>query len=44
MGRINIEIDEENHKKLKAFCALKGITIIEYINDALKEEVEKHGR
>ena len=44
MGRINIEIKEENHKKLKALCALRGITLIEYINKALKEKVEKDGR
>lgn len=41
MGRINIEINSELHKKLKITCAIKNITIIEYINQAVKE---KNGR
>jgi predicted DNA binding CopG/RHH family protein len=41
MGRINIEIPENVHKKLKIRCITKGITIIGYINKLLEEELEK---
>ncbi len=41
MARINIEIDNNLHKKLKVVCAMKNTTIIEYINKAVKE---KNGR
>jgi predicted HicB family RNase H-like nuclease len=41
MTRVNIEIDDEVHRKLKVVCALKGITIIQYINSALEEKVKK---
>lgn len=39
MGRINIELEDEVHRKIRAVSALKGITLIEYINQALKESV-----
>jgi predicted HicB family RNase H-like nuclease len=41
MARINIEIDNEIHKKLKIVCAIKEITISNYINNAIEE---KNGR
>jgi hypothetical protein len=41
MGRINIELPEELHKKLKVVCALKGITIKEYIISAVESELSK---
>ena len=41
MGRINIEIAEELHKKAKVECALKGITLIEFIQKAIEEELKK---
>ncbi len=41
MGRINIELSEELHKKLKVVCALKGITIRDYIVSALESELSK---
>ena len=44
MGRINIEIDEEKHKKLKHICVMKDTTISEYVNDSLKKEVENGRR
>jgi predicted HicB family RNase H-like nuclease len=41
LGRINIEISEELHKKLKVEAALKSTTIIELINKAIEEELKK---
>jgi hypothetical protein len=41
MGRINIEIEKEIHTKLKIICAIKGITICKFINDAIED---KNGR
>ena len=41
VGRINIEIPEETHKKVKAISALKGITLIEYINQAIEEKLKR---
>lgn len=41
MTRVNIEIDDEIHRKLKVVCALKGITIIQYLNEALEERIKK---
>ncbi len=41
MGRVNIEIPEEIHKKMKSVCALKSTTIIDYINVALKEKLQR---
>ena len=45
MGRINIEIKDEVHRKAKAFSAIKGITLIEYINNILEKKLtrEKYG-
>ena len=40
MGRINIELDPDIHKKLKVFCALKETTIQDYINKILKEKLK----
>lgn len=44
MTRINIELEDEVHKKAKVVCAMKDTTLIKYINDALKERVKKDGR
>ena len=41
MGRVNIEIDPEIHKKLKVFCALEEKTIQAIIKDLLKEKLKK---
>lgn len=41
MGRVNIEIDPEIHKKLKVVCALEEKTIQEYLNLLLKEKLQK---
>ncbi len=41
MARINIEIDDEVHKKARLNCVLQNKTLIQYINEALKEKIEK---
>ena len=41
MGNINIEIPDEVHKKVKAFCALKGTTLKEFIIKSLDERLNK---
>ena len=41
MGRVNIEIPDNAHRKMKSVCALKGLTIIDYINEALKEKLNR---
>lgn len=46
MGRVNIELEEELHKRLKVACILKKKTIQEMINEALSERLkrEKNGK
>jgi len=41
MGRVNIEIEPEIHKKLKVVCALEEKTIQQLINELLKEKLKK---
>jgi len=41
MGRVNIEINDETHRIAKAVCAMEGITLIEFINNAIKKKIEK---
>ncbi len=41
MARVNVEIDEEVHKKAKLNCVLQDKTLIQYINEALKEKLER---
>ena len=41
MGRVNIEIEPESHKKLKVVCALEEKTIQQLINELLKEKLKK---
>ena len=44
MTRVNIEIDDEIHKKAKLSALLLNKTLIEYINEALSEKNEKESR
>ena len=47
MTRINIEIEDELHKKAKLNAVLKNKTLIEYIHDAISlkiKEDEKKGK
>jgi len=41
MTRVNIEIQDEIHKKAKLYSVIHNKTLAEYINEALKEKVEK---
>ncbi|MBS3098265.1 hypothetical protein J4209_05715 [Candidatus Woesearchaeota archaeon] len=41
MTRINIELDDELHKKVRLNALLKGKTLITYIQDALREAVKE---
>ena len=41
MTRINIEVEVELHKKAKLNSLLHNKTLIEYINDAIKEKVDR---
>ncbi len=41
MGRVNIEIPEEIHKKMKIACAMKDKTVIEFINEAIAEKLKE---
>ncbi len=37
MGRVNIEIDDELHRAMKAICALKGMGIKEFVELSLRD-------
>ncbi len=41
MGRINIAIPEEHHRQAKVAAALRGITLIQYINEAIEEKLQR---
>jgi hypothetical protein len=41
MARINIEIDNDIHKKAKINSIFEGITLIEYVNLSIKEKLKK---
>tara|TARA_Y100000310_G_scaffold236867_1_gene240121 strand:+ start:1151 stop:1297 length:147 start_codon:yes stop_codon:yes gene_type:complete len=41
MTRVNIEVDSELHKKAKLNSLLHNITLIQYINEAIKEKVDR---
>lgn len=41
MGRVNIEIEIELHKKLKVACALTGKTIQQVVNEALSDKLKR---
>ena len=41
MGRINIEIPADVHRKAKVYCAENGITLIEFIAKAIEEKLRK---
>lgn len=44
MTRINIEIENELHKKAKLNALLQNKTLIRYINEALAEKIKKDGK
>ncbi len=43
MVHVNIEIAEELHKQMKVACATRSITVIEFVNKAIEDELKKRG-
>jgi hypothetical protein len=41
MGHVNMLIPDEIHKKMKVVCAQKEMTIIDFINSALREKLSR---
>jgi len=41
MTRINIEIEDELHKKAKLQALLKNKTLIDYVHEAIQEKVKR---
>ena len=41
MTRVNIEVEDELHKKAKLAAVLENKTLIEFINDAIEEKIKK---
>ena len=41
MGRVNISLDDELHKKLKVACALLSVTLEHYINESISEKLKR---
>ena len=41
MPRINIEVEAELHKKAKINSLLHNTTLIQYINEAIQEKVDR---
>jgi len=41
MTRVNIDIRDEIHKKAKLYSVMQNKTLSDYINESLKEKVEK---
>lgn len=41
MVRVNIEVDDELHKKAKLISVVSNKTLIQFINEAIKEKVVK---
>ncbi len=41
MGRINIELDEELHKKAKIYAATHELSLIQLVNQAIDEKLKK---
>lgn len=44
MTRVNIEIDDELHKKAKLNALLQNKTLIQYLHEALEEKIKKDGK
>ncbi len=42
MTRVNIEVEDELHRKAKLASLLENKTLIQFINEAIKEKVEKN--
>ena len=40
---ISVRVDSELHRNMKANCALRGITLRMFLEEAIRGELEKHG-
>lgn len=41
MKRLNVSVDEDLHRQLKMAAAAHGITIGQFVSDAIREKIEK---
>ena len=41
MTRVNIEVENDLHRKAKLVSVMENKTLIEFINDAIREKVKK---
>lgn len=41
MVRVNIEVDDELHKKAKLISVNNNITLIQFINEAIGEKIKR---
>ena len=41
MTRVNIEVDNELHKKAKLASLLENKTLIQFINEAIEEKIKR---
>jgi len=44
MTRVNIELDNELHKKARLSALLQNKTLIQFISEALNEKVRRDGK
>jgi len=44
MGNINIELDEELHRKAKIFCAMNSMSLKDFIIKLLEKEADEKKR
>ena len=42
MTRVNIEVEDELHRKAKLASLLENKTLIQFINEAIKEKIGKN--
>ncbi|MBS3157356.1 hypothetical protein J4442_04285 [Candidatus Woesearchaeota archaeon] len=42
MTRVNIEVEDELHRKAKLASLLENKTLIQFINEAIKEKINKN--
>ena len=41
MSRVNIEIPDELHKRVKIACAVDSMTLIDFINKAVEDRLKR---
>jgi len=43
MGRINVRLEDDIHRRAKSISALRGETLVTYVNVAIEFKVKKVG-